>query len=99
MAANVSDVSESGGNRAHDELTVQTQIEAEHRRGLHGAWGLGPCGRLIVATRPEGCVTLDVEGVHGMRWLLECVSGGCENARMGKVGFVESSAEGADDAF
>ena len=86
-------------NCAHRELTIQTQIEVEHRRGLHGAWGLGPYGRLIVATGPEGGVTRNVERVHDMRWLLECVPDGCENAGMRKVGVVESNAEGADVAF
>ena len=69
MAANVSNLSSSGGNRAHRELTVQTQVEAEHRFGLRKAWGLGPYGRLIVATGPEGGVTRNVEGVHDIRWL------------------------------
>ena len=83
---NVSNLSHSGGNRAHRELAIQAQIEAELGRGLHGACGLGPYGCLIVATGPEGGVIRNVERVHDIRWLLKSASGRCENAGKRKSG-------------
>jgi hypothetical protein len=83
-------------------LSVQTQIEAEQRFGLRcKAQSLGPYGRLIVATGPEGGgVTRDVERVHEYAF-------GCKNVflvvvkcgGMRKVGVVECVALGRMDAF